>query len=117
MEVKATLKPGINGTKKHLQKYGDQLVCVRYRYRYDKNRHKRQTTVELIVDEQDWMRGYNIRPDQVVPIKIGFGETDLREQVKAAGAYWDKKQKAWLLSLKNVYKLGLEKRILDDLDF
>ena len=51
MEVRATLKPGLNGTKKYLQQYGDQLVCVRYRY--DKSKKKRQTTLELIVDEQD----------------------------------------------------------------
>ncbi len=49
MEVSATHKPGLNGTKKYLQQYGDQLVCVRYRY--DKSK-KRQTTIELIVDEQ-----------------------------------------------------------------
>ena len=115
MEVKATIKPGLNGTKKYLQKYGDQLVCVRYRY--DKKRNKRQTTIELIVDEQDWMPGINIRPDQVVPIKVDFGETNLRETVKTAGAYWDKTQKAWLLSLKKVYELGLEKRIINDLRF
>ena len=52
MEVKATTKPGRNGTKKYLQQYGDQLVCVRYRY--DKQRERRQTTAELIVDELDW---------------------------------------------------------------
>lgn len=115
MEVKATIKPGLNGTKKYLQQYGDQLVCVRYRY--DKQRNRRQTTVELIVDEQDWKKGYNIRPDQLVPIKVGFGETDLREKVKAAGAFWDKDQKAWLLPLKEVYNLGLEKRLINDLGF
>ena len=115
MEVKATIKPGLNGTKKYLQQYGDQLVCVRYRY--DKQRNRRQTTVELIVDEQDWKKGYNIRPDQVVAIKIEFGETDLREKVKAAGAYWDKEQKVWLLSLREVYNLGLEKRMINELGF
>ena len=115
MEVRATLKPGLNGTKKHLQIYSDQLVCVRYRY--DKTKNKRQTTVELIVDEQDWIPGCNIRPDQVVPIKIEFGEIDLRDTVKQASAYWGTKQKAWLLSLKEVYKLGLEKRIVDDIGF
>ena len=115
MEVKATLKPGLNGTKKYLQKYGDQLVCVRYRY--DKSKHRRQTTIELIVDEQDWVQGHNIRPGRVVPIKIEFGEKELRETVKQAGAYWDKNQKAWLLPLKEVYSLGLEKRIIGDLKF
>ena len=111
MEVKATLKPGMNGTKKYLQKYGDQLVCVRYRY--DKQRNKRQTTIELIVDEQDWMQGYNIRPDKVVPVKIEYSEKELREKVKQAGAFWDKDKKAWLLSLKLIYKLGLENRIIN----
>ena len=57
MEVRATLKPGLNGTKKYLQQYGDQLVCVRYRY--DKSNNKRQTTVELIVDEQEWVQGHS----------------------------------------------------------
>lgn len=111
MEVKATLKPGLNGTKKYLQKYGDQLVCVRYRY--DKQRNRRQTTVELIVDEQDWKHGYNIRPDKVVPVKIEYSETELREKVKQAGAFWDKDKKAWLLSLKLIYQLGLENRIIN----
>ena len=32
MEIKATLAPGQNGTKRLLKEYGDQLVCVRYRY-------------------------------------------------------------------------------------
>ncbi len=115
MEVRATIKPGLNGTKKYLQKYGDQLVCVRYRY--DKAKKRRQTTVELIVDEQDWIQGYNIKPDQVVPIKIEFAEMDLREKVKTAGGYWDKDQKAWLLSLNAIYKLGLEKRIIDEIGY
>lgn len=111
MEVKATLKPGMNGTKKYLQQYGDQLVCVRYRY--DKIRNKRLTTIELIVDEQDWMQGYNIRPDKVVPVRIEYSEMELREKVKLAGAFWDKDKKAWLLSLKMVYGLGLENRIIN----
>lgn len=85
MEVKATMKPGHNGTKKYLQKYGDQLVCVRYRY--DKKRNKRQTTIEL------------------------------RVKAKETGAYWDASKKAWILSLREVYNLGLEKRIIDDPGF
>jgi hypothetical protein len=37
------------------KKYGDQLVCVRYRY--DKARQKRLKAIEIIADEQDWMPG------------------------------------------------------------
>jgi len=111
MEVKATIKPGLNGTKKYLKKYGDQLVCVRYRY--DKKTNKRQTTVELIVDEQSWTRGRSAKSNQLVAIKIEFGEAELREEIKTAGAYWDKTIEAWQLPLKEVYNLGLEKRILE----
>ena len=42
MDVKATLLPGANGTKALLREYGDQLVCVRYRY--DNKKHKRYKT-------------------------------------------------------------------------
>ena len=63
------------------------------------------------------MSGCNIRPDQVVAIKIGFSETELRETVKQASTSWDKDKKAWQLSLKSTYELGLEKRIIDELGF
>ena len=52
MKVKSTLAPGQKGTKQLTEKYGDQLICVRYRY--DSAKQKRYKTVELIVDEQDW---------------------------------------------------------------
>jgi hypothetical protein len=52
MKVKSTLAPGRKGTKQLTEQYGDQLVCVRYRY--DEAKQKRYKTVELIVDEQDW---------------------------------------------------------------
>jgi hypothetical protein len=50
IEVKITLKPGQNGTKRLVEQYGDQLICVRYRY--DKVKRKRYKTIELIIDEQ-----------------------------------------------------------------
>ncbi|MBI2778994.1 MAG: hypothetical protein HYX62_04320 [Gammaproteobacteria bacterium] len=79
MKIKATLHPGQNGTKQLTNQYGDQLICVRYRY--DKARQKRIKTVELIIDEQDWIPGVTIPCDKVVSLKIGFGETELREKV------------------------------------
>ncbi len=32
MEIRTTILPGQNGTKQLVTAYGDQLVCVRYRY-------------------------------------------------------------------------------------
>jgi len=70
MQIKTTLAPGENGTKQLLKKYGEQLVCVRYRY--DKKHGKRYKTVELIVDEQEWVPGIRFHPDQPVYIRIGY---------------------------------------------
>lgn len=80
MEVKTNLRPGENGATTRLKQYNEQLVCVRYRY--DKPRRKRDKTVELIIDGENWI------PDTLVPagkrvfIKIGYGEMELRDQVK-----------------------------------
>ena len=114
MQIKATMKPGQKGTKRYQSEYGDQLVCVRYRY--DKARQKRLTTVELIVDEKDWIPGILIPQDKQVFIRVGYGETALREQVKQAGGFWNIKKKAWMLSYNLVLRMGLEQRIVDELD-
>jgi hypothetical protein len=114
MEVKASLTPGQNGTKQFLKKYGDQLICVRYRY--DKTRQKRFKTIEIIVDEQDWIPGVTFPVDKKVPVRIGFEETELREQMKQAGGYWNPDKKAWILSYRKVLQMGLESRMVDDLD-
>ena len=52
MQARQTLTPGQKGTKKFLERYGKQLICVSYRY--DDQRRKRFTTVEIIVEESDW---------------------------------------------------------------
>ncbi len=52
MEIKATMKPGQNGTKRYMENYGDRLLCVRYRY--DKPKGRRYTTVELIEEDASW---------------------------------------------------------------
>lgn len=52
MDTKLTLKPGKRGTKKLVRKYGDRLICVRYRY--DDKKKMRYKTVELIIDARPW---------------------------------------------------------------
>jgi hypothetical protein len=49
MQARRTLTPGQKGAKKILERYGEQLACVRYRY--DEQRRKRFTTIEIIVEE------------------------------------------------------------------
>lgn len=112
MDVKATLKPGQNGTKLLLKQYGDQLVCVRYRY--DRRKRKSYKTVELIVEERDWIPETLVRPDKPVSVQIGFNEIQLRALVKDAGGYWNPKKKVWTLSYVAAHDLGLERRILTE---
>jgi hypothetical protein len=111
MDVKATLPPGANGTKALVRKYGDQLVCVRYRY--DKTTRKRYKTVELIVEEKDWQPGSISYSDKKVFVRIDYGETDLRELLERHGGYWNPDKKAWHILYRKVVELGLEKRLLD----
>ena len=71
-------------------------MCVRYRY--DKARQKRCKTVELTIDEKDWIPGVAIVPEKRVFVRIDCGETELRELVKRSGGYWNPARKAWSLT-------------------
>jgi len=110
MKIKTTLLPGQKGTRQLVKHYGDQLVCVRYRY--DAARQKRLKTVELIIDEQDWVPGVTFPTTERVLIRVGYGETELRETVKAAGGFWEPEKKAWVLPWRKAMELGLERRIV-----
>ena len=46
MRTRLKLNPGQRGTKKLVTKYGERLICVRYRY--DDEKKKRYKTVELV---------------------------------------------------------------------
>jgi hypothetical protein len=52
MHTQVTLQHGQKGTKQLLAQYGEQLVCIRYRY--DATRQRRLKTVELVVEETPW---------------------------------------------------------------
>jgi hypothetical protein len=119
MEIKATIKPGQNGTKRYMDKYGDRLLCVRYRY--DKSQGRRYTTVELIVAEGRWaVETGKEGPDQQTPavsqmlaIQVDYRETELRDKIKAAGGIWRPRQKLWELRYSEVVALGLESRVVE----
>lgn len=117
METRLTLLPGQKGTKKLLQLYGDQLVCVRYRY--DRERKKRYKTVELIVDEIPWgTNDRQIKPkeitdkDKIVFVRVENRERDLRDLVREAGGKWNSAEKVWALPYRKVEEFGLKKRII-----
>lgn len=98
------------GTKKLLQKYGQSLVCVRYRY--DAETKRRITTVELIEEEGAWHRNTQYVPvNKIVGVRVHYGEVQLRRTIKAAGGRWNPNKKVWELPYRDVKELGLENRL------
>jgi hypothetical protein len=115
METRLSLAPGQNGTKKLLARYGDRLICVRYRY--DRARGTRHKTVELIVETVPWApraRAPRRTPNDMVGVRINYSETELRERVKNAGGIWRARQRLWEIDWKTVRELGLHDRVVDD---
>ena len=118
MQTRLKLLPGQRGTKKLIQTYGDQLICVRYRY--DTERKKRYKTVELVVDEIPWVakngcakpKARTADSDKIVSVRVGYGERDIRNRIKDAGGKWNSTEKVWSLSYRKVVEFGLEKRIV-----
>lgn len=107
MDVTTPQNPGENGTGAPLGKYGGQLICVRYRH--SPKKHKRYKTVELIVEEKDWMPDTRIPAHKRVYLRIGYGETELRELITQAGGYRNPDRKAGHLDYRSVRGPGLEK--------
>ncbi len=116
MDVFKTLRPNDAGTKRLTREYGDSLVAVRYRKGINPNNI--YTTVEIIVDAKPYIPGVTHVPSpktrhaQQVPLHIAYQETDMRQRVKAAGAFWDAEQKAWFLEYAKVCEMKLQDRII-----
>jgi hypothetical protein len=84
MRARKKLKPGQDGTKSLHDKFGDQLICVRYRY--DEERKLRYKTVELIVETILWApQADELSGETIVGLKIGLQEVGLQTVVRQAG--------------------------------
>jgi hypothetical protein len=113
MTARVKLKPGQKGTKGLVQKYGDALLCVRYRY--DEKNQTRMKTVELIIQEKPWSPlTKRFKDSTLVPVRIAFNDTALREQAKAAKGKWDPKERAWFIQFGKIKGTELEKFIILD---
>ncbi len=110
--VTAKLIPGQNGTKRLQKKYGDRLICVRYRQ--DDKACKRLTTIELIVDEVTIGVATAEPPTRVSRLRIGYTEIELRQKIKQNGGIWNPDEKTWHLPEDAVKRLGLEDRIVNN---
>lgn len=114
MKTRLTLKPGANGTKTLLRKYGGRLLAVRYRY--DEERRVRLKTVELIEEEIPWVPSLpaDQDPNEWVLVRVNYDEASLREAVKLFGGRWQQDRKLWSLRIGAAYKLGLDNRIVPE---
>ncbi len=111
MRIKRTLIPGKPGTIKWVNKYGDRLVCVRYRY--DPINHHKMKTVEIIVDKGvKRKRRERIPANKIMQIKVIYGEKELARVVKQAGGKWNRTEKVWELPYQAICDLGLEDRMV-----
>lgn len=112
-KTRLVLKPGQKGTKKLMDKYGDRLVCVRYRY--DADRKMRLKTIEIVIDETHWENNERgISPSRLVYLRIEGYVTILRRVVKNAGGIWNPKKKLWQLTYGDVCKLGLKSKMISE---
>ena len=112
MNVKKVL-PGQRGTRGLLKKYGNRLVCVRYRY--DEKRQIKVKSVELVVEEQPWRRNQNRIPaNKIVLIRVAYGEIHIGRLVRNAGGIWNRSRRLWELPYGEARALGLEERIISE---
>lgn len=112
MRARTKRLPGQPGTKALLQKYGDRLVCVRYRY--DSAQRKRYKTVELIVEEAAWEPPRAVpRPETLVHLRVAWGEANIARAIKQAGGEWNRERKLWTLRYDSAQQLDLVERIVE----
>lgn len=110
MRTRLIRQPGQPGTKKLVEQYGSELVCVRYRY--DDQRGKRYKTVELIVEESSyWPSSPTLKPEAIVGLRIGLNESGLQKKIKQAGGTWNRSRQLWEIRYDRVVELSLEERI------
>lgn len=113
MKTRLILKPGQRGTKRLSNIYGDNLVCVRFRY--DAATRQRIKTVELIVERIDWdPPPEKFSADTLVAVKIEGYEIDLRKKIKEAGGKWNPDKRLWYVRYGTIAGTELEKHIYVD---
>jgi len=105
-----TRRAGQPGTKKLMAQYGEDLVCVRYRY--DADTRERIKTVEVIVERTAWRSRAPSGPESVVRIRVEPDEDLLRRALLQSGGRWDEPTDTWKLTRKTARALGLLPRIL-----
>ena len=110
MKTRLILKPGQRGTKSLSEKYGDALLCVRFRY--DAESRQRLKTVELIVERSEWTPPPpQYAADTLVPLRIEAFDMPMRSRARAAGGRWNPEKQLWFVKYGKIAGTALEKHI------
>jgi hypothetical protein len=110
-EVRKTLRPGDPGTYRLARDWGERLVCVRYRV--DRTKGVRFTTVEIVASPpKAWRPPNRPSPSALVYVRTGGDEWELKQRLRAAHAVWEPELKAWRLRFETAVRLKLRRRIL-----
>lgn len=107
--VTKTLRAQQPGTLKLVRRYGDALLCVRYRD--DPVRHSRCTTVELVIDERPAPVSLKGSP-RFVELLTPLRDRALRERALAQGAKWIPSREVWVAPLHVAQHLKLDYRLV-----
>ncbi len=101
--VTKTLRPPHHGTLKLLRRYGDALLCVRYRE--DLAGRRRCTTIELVIDEGPVQRRLGDR--SIVYFPMTWPDDEFRHRAWRLGARWSAAHRAWRMSFRAAKALGI----------
>lgn len=111
LRTRLTLRPGQPGTRKLVDQYGERVICVRYRY--DQSTKKRYKTVELIVEEVEWIPRPRPRAaTDIVHVRLDYSEAALRNSVKLLGGKWHPPTRTWRIAYGATVALRLTDRIV-----
>jgi hypothetical protein len=112
LRTRLTLRPGQPGTRKLVEQYGERVICVRYRY--DQVTKKRFKTVELIVEEVEWIPRPRPRAaTDIVHIRIKYQEEAIRNSIKLLGGLWHPATGTWRIAYGATVVLRLTDRIVE----
>lgn len=102
------LHPDQKGARRLAERFGDRLVCVRYRT--DPESGRRFTTVEIVVEERTPVAR---APSQQL-IRVGWKETELRDAIKASGGIWVPDRKLWRVPTVAIKRLRIQNRVVQE---
>ena len=108
MRTRLVRRPGQHGTKDLVAQYGEQLICVRYRY--DPIHKKRYKTVELIIETVEWSPPP--ASDTIVALRVAIHERDVQHAIRAVGGVWNRAKRVWELRYDQAVSLGLTERVV-----